>query len=205
MQIRTSRFLRWVLLLLLSFLLLLLFLLFRRGSAVYLARSLGLLLLLLFLWLLCGLRALSVATSRSSIPFSFLVFLLLFGCLYLGEFFQLRLGRFALTQIREAHEEAEIINQLVEAWQMLYMVNPPESMTILDFLEVHELLEVRRNVQARYYVGSRDICANEEHLHGQMFVDKLGQLLPCHSLSKFDEAENFCPLLRVVFSKQYFL
>ena len=150
------------------------------------------------LLLLCLLLLLLATTSCSSC----LGRLLLLGFLDFGQLFELGLRGLSRVDVWEAREEAEALDLLSEAWEVLDMVQPPERVSQLDLLEVHQLSEVLSDVKCRDDICSCDVLANEEHSHGEVFVDRLNQLLDLQSLGLLDEAYNLKSIFGVLLAEK---
>ena len=107
--------------------------------------------------------------------------------------------------IREAHEKVERFNLLSKTWKVLYVINPSETVGLLDLLEMFELLEERGDLKQNDNIGYRDILSDKEHSHLKMLIQVIDKLFCLHSLSLFDEALDFESFFRVWLSKKDFI
>ena len=107
--------------------------------------------------------------------------------------------------IREADEEVEGFNLFSETWEVLYVINPSETVGLLNLLEVFELLEIWGDLKQNNNIGNRDILSDKEHSHLKVLVQVIDKLFCPHSLSLFDEALDLESFFRVWLSEKDFI
>lgn len=142
--------------------------------------------LLLLLWLLLFFTTFFWGSRLSTLFALLLGFLLGLNLLQLFKFFELGFGWLSIIVVGETDEKTELLNLFVQAWKVLDMVNPSENIGLFKLLEIHQVPEIRSNLEEDHNISDGNVLSNNEHSHGQMFLQVFYQSFSLHSLGQFD-------------------